>query len=402
MIILFDKKENCCGCGACRNVCPRNAISMISDEYGFLYPSINNNICVECGLCREVCAFQKANRLVKKPIATYAAMNRNEEVLKGSTSGGVFPAIATKILNNNGIVFGCAMKNDKIVEHIHIENIKDINKLQGSKYVQSNTNFTFREVKKFLKEGRKVLYTGTPCQIDALKSYLGEDYDNLVTMDLVCHGVPSNQFFLDYIGLLESRNKMQIIDYKFRSKSKDGLCTIGYVEYLKNNKRRKKNINYATDYYAYFFKESLINRDSCYHCPYASSNRSADFTVGDYWGIEEAHPEVNINKAVSLLLANSRKALEILDSLDLDLIRSDLERASRKNKNLCYPTIMRDERNMILSIYKNNGAEGVFRYFNHLIIGKRYIFLLKSMVPIKIKSSIKKVLSKYRNFFTAQ
>lgn len=400
MVLLYENKENCCGCGACHNICPKNAISMIKDEYGFIYPNINKTICIECGLCKKVCVFQKAvERLNQKPIAIFAAYNKNEEIFFNSSSGGIFGAIATEVLKNKGIVFGATMRNDKKVEHIFIDNIIDIKKLQGSKYVQSSTNLTFREVKMFLEMGKEVLYTGTPCQIDALKSYLGNSYDNLLTVDLVCHGVPSNQFFHDYISWLESKFKIQITDYKFRGKSKNGFCTQGYLEYIKNGEKRKKSINFSFDYYSYYFKEKLINRDSCYKCPYASSNRPGDFTIGDYWGFDEVHPEIKTNKAVSVLIVNNQKALKVLNCLDLVIIESDLAKVTRRNKSLCCSPAMSIERNIILEIYKSKGAEGVFRYYYNRLGMKKYLLFAKSMIPYEIKIRVKRLNLLLNNMF---
>lgn len=177
------------------NICPNEAITMKSDEDGFIYPTINNNLCVKCGLCKSVCTFQNKSDSGNQPIATYAAINKNKSILTESASGGVFAALASIILEKNGVVFGCAYNNEMIPVHICINNPLDIKKLQGSKYVQSNINSTYIEAKKYLEDCIWVLFTGTPCQIAGLKSYLGKDYDNLITADIICHGVPSAAFF---------------------------------------------------------------------------------------------------------------------------------------------------------------------------------------------------------------
>lgn len=393
MITLFEKKHDCCACGACVNICPKNAISMKSDEYGFLFPIINHDLCIECGLCLKVCAFKKGNKFGEKPITTFAAINKTDEILITSSSGGVFGALASKIFDNNGVVFGCTMNNQMIVEHTSIENSNDIKRLQGSKYVQSDVKFTFRESKKILDTGRKVLYTGTPCQIDALKSYLGKEYDNLLTADLICHGVPNNQLFKDYIRWYELEKGIKIKTYNFRDKTKEGMSTLGRIIYKKDGKNHQKTINYTLDWYYHYFMQGSIYRDSCYVCPYSTSKRTGDFTIGDYWGVEEFHPEIDTNKGVSLLLVNSKKALENLNDLNLYLYESDFEKASRYNKNLLYPTFMSKDRDVILNSYISKGAEGISNYFDNSLGKKKYLLRFKALIPIKMKRKIKKLFS---------
>lgn len=393
MITLFEKKHDCCACGACVNICPQNAISMKSDEYGFLFPIINHDLCIECGLCLKVCAFKKGNKLGEESISTFAAVNRTDEILITSSSGGVFGALASKIFNDNGIVFGCAMNNQMTVEHTSIESSKDIKRLQGSKYVQSDTKLTLREAKNVLDTGRKVLYTGTPCQIDGLKSYLGKEYDNLLTADLICHGVPNNQLFKDYIRWYELEKGIKIKTYNFRDKTKEGMSTLGRIIYKKDGKSHQKTINHTLDWYYHYFMQGSIYRDSCYVCPYSTSKRTGDFTIGDYWGIEEFHPEIDTNKGVSLLLVNSKKALENLNDLNLYLYESDFEKASRYNKNLLHPTFMSEDRDVILNSYISKGAEGISDYFDNSLGKKKYLLRFKALIPIKMKRKIKKLFS---------
>ena len=393
MITLFENKHDCCACGACVNICPKNAISMKSDEYGFLFPIINHDLCIECGLCLKVCAFKKGNKFGEKPITTFAAINKTDEILITSSSGGVFGALASKIFDNNGVVFGCTMNNQMTVEHTSIENSIDIKRLQGSKYVQSDVKFTFRESKKILDTGRKVLYTGTPCQIDALKSYLGKEYNNLLTADLICHGVPNNQLFKDYIRWYELKKGIKIKMYNFRDKTKEGMSTLGRIIYKKDGKNHQKTINHTLDWYYHYFMQGSIYRDSCYVCPYSTSKRTGDFTIGDYWGVEEFHPEIDTNKGVSLLLVNSKKALENLNDLNLYLYESDFEKASRYNKNLLYPTFMSKDRDVILNSYISKGAEGISNYFDNSLGKKKYLLRFKALIPIKMKRKIKKLFS---------
>lgn len=222
-IILFDDKSKCSGCEACKNICPQNAISMEIDEYGFIYPKINHDKCVKCGLCKRVCAYQKENT-ENEYIQVYAAMTHKEDILMKSASGGVFGTIAEEFLNDEGIVYGCSMEieNDVITpKHIRITDKNDLEKLQGSKYVKSKINDVYTNVEEDLKNNKKVLFSGTPCQVDALKSYLklkNAKLDNLYTIDLICHGTPSTKMFQDYVKKYEKALNGKIINIKFRDK----------------------------------------------------------------------------------------------------------------------------------------------------------------------------------------
>lgn len=307
MIVLFDKKEQCCCCAACMNICPTQAITIKADVDGFTFPEINKDLCTECGLCNKVCAFQNIPVKGDDPIATYAAINKNSNILSASASGGVFGALASLVFDQKGVVFGCAYNDILEPEHISIDNLLDLEKIQGSKYVQSDINTTYTEAKRYLENGRYVLFTGTPCQIAGLKSFLGKDYENLITADLICHGVPSAKFFKGYIKYLEGKLKGRVIDFKFRDKSK-GWGLMGKVIYKKGDKILEKFINPKTSYYYDYFLKGYIYRENCYECKYACGSREGDFTMGDYWGIEKVHPEIETKNGVSVFLINSKKA----------------------------------------------------------------------------------------------
>ena len=195
--ILIEKTEQCCACGACVNTCPRNAIQMKEDAAGFLFPSVDESLCVNCGLCVKVCTFTEKGAGAHGEPEVFAAALKDQDVLRESSSGGVFSALANAVLDRGGVVFGAAWTEDLALKHIAVENKADLQKLRGSKYAQSSTGTTFRDVKKILAEGRTVLYSGTPCQIAGLKAYLGTDPENLLTADLVCHGVPSQRMLRD-------------------------------------------------------------------------------------------------------------------------------------------------------------------------------------------------------------
>lgn len=394
-IKLFEDKKDCCACGACLNICPKQAITMQKDEYGFLYPQIDESKCIKCGLCLKICAFQNSE-LKNVPIKTYAAQSNNTD-LKESASGGIFASIATNVLREGGVVYGAAMEmeNDKLtVRHIAVENDADLIKLQGSKYVQSSTEKVYQDVKKKLNDNRLVLFSGTPCQVDGLNSYLGKKYENLITMDIICHGVPNNQMFQDYISLLEEKYKDKIIDFKFRDKTKGwGLTAKGYTAIIPAN---------VSSYY-YMFLKSYINRDSCYSCKYACKNRCGDITIGDYWGIEKAHPEalkedvcgLDYKKGISCLIVNTEQGIKFLKKYksDLRLLNSCFERVGKYNKQLNYPSKVNfNHREKILNLYI---ADHNFKNFENLLQFTFIVNKLKNIMPKWFKNQIKKLLKRY-------
>ena len=291
-IILFDDKKNCCACGACMNICPKNAIKMQEDEYGFLYPQIDENKCVQCGACQKVCAYQNG-QVGNTPIKCYAAVNKDKEELMKSASGGIFAAMATTILKDDGVVFGAALDFENGHAHPHhiaVREVSQVYRLQGSKYVQSAIENTYVEAKEELDLGKKVLFSGTPCQIAGLYSYLRKGYENLYTIDVICHGVPSAKFFDDYIQYMTKKNKAKaVISYSFRDKKKGwGMNNRIGFEYA-SGKKKNMYIPARLTSYNTFFLDGDIYRENCYQCPYAKRESTVDFTIGDYWGIEKEH-----------------------------------------------------------------------------------------------------------------
>ncbi len=397
-INLFQDKKDCCACAACLNICPKQAIIMQKDEYGFLYPQIDKSKCIKCGLCLKICAFQNS-KLKTIPIKTYAAQSDNTD-LKKSASGGIFASIATNVLKDGGVVYGAAMEteNDKlIVRHIAVDNEINLIKLQGSKYIQSSIGKIYQDIKEKLNDKRLVLFSGTPCQVDGLNSYLGKKYDNLITIDIICHGVPNNQMFQDYIAVLEDKYKDKIIDFKFRDKTKGwGLTAKGYTA-----KGYTAIIPANVSSYYYMFLKSYIYRDSCYSCKYACKNRCGDITIGDYWGIEKAHPKVlKQNKygldyinGISCLIINTEQGIKILEKYksDLKLLESDFEKAAKENGQLNRPSKCNFEKRLtVLKLYKQNYKE-IECYLGTIFI----INNLKNLVPVWLKNFIKKLLCQY-------
>ena len=214
MITIFDK-TNCCGCGACSNICPKSCITMQADEEGFLYPKINKKTCINCGLCEKICP------ILNKPktyqiLQCYAAKHKNSKIKLKSSSGGIFTALAENILKEGGVVFGAAFDKDWNVRHTFCKNLNDLDKLRRSKYVQSDIGLTYRQTKDFLDKECKVLFTGTPCQIAALRNFLGKEYENLLTAELFCHGVPSPTVWQKFLEENTQKNRIKAIDFRHK------------------------------------------------------------------------------------------------------------------------------------------------------------------------------------------
>ena len=296
-------KDKCLGCGICMIKCPKNAITMQENEDGFIYPNIDLKKCIHCDICRENCPInskkRKENKFNQK---CYAAINLNREEQEQSTSGGIFSILAKAILDRKGIVYGAYMKDFK-VNHIKIESAKDLYKIRGSKYVQSNISNILKSVKEDLEKKKDVLFCGTPCQIGALKVFLGKEYSNLLLVSVVCHGVMNNKLFLDYIKELENDNNLPITEFKFRTK--DNIWTQSSIKYTVNDKPIVKP--FIEDPLMTLYLKNYVLRDSCYDCQYKGVYNIADIILGDFWGIEVTNPEMLDQKGVSALIVNSTK-----------------------------------------------------------------------------------------------
>lgn len=394
--ILFDEKKQCCGCGACLNICPKQAIGMKEDEHGFLYPYINAELCIGCNRCKDVCAFQKI-KVSNYPLAAYAAVSKNKRASMDSASGGIFAAMAHKTLNESGVVFGAAFTENWNVQHIMIDDLEHLRKLQGSKYTQSNIEKTYIEAKNALLAQKNVLYSGTPCQIAGLYGFLGKDYENLLTVDIVCHGVPNNKMFREYISSLESREKGTVTDFKFRDKS-IGWGINGTAVINNGGKTKTKIIWQSKEPFLYYFSKGWIYRDSCYSCKYACSHRPADITIGDYWGIEKAHPEYlkkngwDESKGISLMVINTDKGKRYINTVSeyIELKKSTFEDISAGNAQLVRPSLP-GKRDELLRDYLQGGWQALESRYNKVPVWKKYTSIAKSLIPKKLKRKLKQL-----------
>ena len=313
-MIIITEKEFCSGCMACFNACKQNCINMNLDEEGFWYPEVDKRHCIDCGVCEKICPIIHKRRYDESRSTTaFAAINNDEEIRLKSSSGGMFTLIAETILDQGGVVFGAAFDESfKSVHHICVDNKTDLDKLRGSKYVQSKIEDTYLITKKLLDRGRKVLFTGTPCQIGGLYSYLKKSYDNLYTQDIICHGVPSPMVWERYVDERERKAESKTQRMFFRYK-KYGWKTFAVLFEFANNTTYVKNLN--EDSYMRAFLSNICLRPSCYDCSFKSVKRQADITLADFWGIKSVLPEMDDDKGTSLVMIHSDKGKHLIECI---------------------------------------------------------------------------------------
>ena len=408
MSINTNNKNDCSGCESCVHYCPQKAIIMKKDENGFLYPFIDKEKCVNCGMCDKVCAYKNKSEL-NKVLETYAVINKNSKVLEKSSSGGAFYALAKRIIDDEGSVYGSSLfrENKKLViKHIRVSH-DELYRIQGSKYVKSSIAETFDAISKDLNDGKKVLFSGTPCQIDSMKRYLKINRiptSNIYFVDIICHGVPSLDFFRSYISFIEKKRNLKIENFIFRDKT-NGWDLKGKAIGYKNRKKVSIDIYNNTSSYYHYFLTGMIYRQNCYTCKYAQKDRAGDITLGDFWGIEKEYPELlienegifDIKKGISCVLVNTTKGKELLTSVrdKLNIEKVDYEKIYKHNKQLTEPSSCdMEKRANIFKIYNEKGYLGVDKYFIKNSFFAYYIKSLVHKIPLKYRRSLRQLLKK--------
>ena len=316
--------QKCSSCAACANVCARSAISMQLDAEGFYRPVIDAEKCVECGACERTCPWNKPIEnpniadVLPKTMAAYA---KDESVRMQSSSGGIFSVLAERILDDGGVVVGVAQTAPTRFGHIVVDNKADLAKLRGSKYVQADVGLVYREVRGQLKVGRKVLFSGTPCQVAGLYAVLGNAASaDLFTVDIVCHGTPSVKVFEKYVREMEKTDNSALDIINFRDKT-EGWSGYALQHRFKSGKSVSEHHNRSK--YMRLFLSRICQNDSCVECRYRKLPRIADITLGDYWGISKYHPEMNDNKGTSVVLQNTAHGGELFESVADKVVQCD-------------------------------------------------------------------------------
>lgn len=381
--------EKCTGCGACVQSCPKQCISWTEGEFRFKYPQIDKDICVNCGICEKVCPIDKVLQTPTTQKA-YAAVHKDYQVLAKSTSGGAFTAIADAVFAQDGIVYGVAMMDNMQVKHIRTSNKEEFAVLRSSKYLQSDTGNTYQMVEQDLKEGKTVLYSGTPCQIDGLRHFLGKPYERLYTVDIVCHGVGSQAYFDKYLDFARKRYG-NIKTLRFRSKEYVGWSCGGVVVVTGSSDCLKKipYRDFDNYYYAYFLSGDIY-RKSCYSCKYANMKRVGDFSLGDYWGVEKLHLPLNTFNGCSLLVVNSDKATKFLSKIEtMNIKETRVDEAISQNEQLKHPSRLPDSRKERIKEFELLTGTQIERVYLSKY-RKRYLKgLVKSLIPYKLKVIIR-------------
>ena len=387
-MIEIKKKEECCGCHGCTNICPKECISMEIDNEGFWYPNVDKNKCIDCNLCVRVCPIINTPAIEKIKIQAYACKNRDENVRLKSSSGGIFSLLCKEVIDKEGVVFGAVYDKELNVKHIYSETLAGCEEFRGSKYVQSKIGETYKEAKGFLEQGRIVLFSGTPCQISGLDAYLMKKYDNLILVDIACHGVPSPLVYRQYINRLEKNNNIKIKNINFRDKSTGWK---GYSFRVETEKGAITEKGYENIFMKGFIGDIYL-RPSCYACKFKKPLTSADLTLADYWGIENNHPQFDDDKGVSLILTNTTKGKDLISSISsyIEYIDTDYSRATRYNQSI------------IRHVKYNPKREAFFKEFNYENLEEIILKLTRISLGIKVKNKIRGTLGQVKRKIIAR
>lgn len=391
MIQIIDKSD-CCGCTACASICPHDAIEMKPDVLGFLYPEVNVDKCVECGLCEKVCAFNekydKTNNL-STPLA-YGARHKDMSEVETSRSGAAFIALSDVVLRAGGVVYGAGYEGHFRVVHKRAVTPEERNEFKGSKYVQSDLTGIFRQVKKDLRSGLIVMFSGTPCQTAGLASYIGNNKlrENLFLVDIVCHGVPSPYVWRDFLAYLEKKHGSEICYVNFRDKEVYGWH---------DHKETFKFVNGGGKMnFSFLFYRHIIFRHSCGKCHYTNTQRPSDVTIADFWGWEKTAPDFNKDdKGVSLILVNTEKGRRLLDlaKKDLDMFPARLEDCMQPNMQ--QPTRIHPARMKFEQLYARKGFLAAMKRYGDVgwryKLAKPFLTLLSSETKLRLKRLIYRI-----------
>lgn len=417
MIHITDKK-NCCGCSACVQRCPKQCIRLEEDTEGFLYPQVDEETCIKCGLCEKVCPIlNQADKL--SVLEVLAVKNPNDEERMNSSSGGVFLPLAREVINQGGVVFGAVYDESWEVHHVYAEKIEDVYPMMGSKYLQSKIGNSFKDAERFLKQGREVLFVGSPCQIAGLRTYLlNKQYQNLLAVDFLCHGVPSPGVWRRYLAesyggydakeqsrlqatagknsvlLLSLNATSPIVDIKFRDKTESGWKKFRFVVRQKSASKADQNtvlssdIHYDNPFMRGFLSDIYL-RPSCYECKCKNGVNHSDMTIADFWGINQIAPEFDDDKGVGLVLLNTKKGEEYFSRLPMDMMPSNLEKAHYYNGGFNEHTKAHPKRDQFFFLIENGKSiKAAVDICLRLPFKQRVIRVVKRIV----KKIVKKIL----------
>lgn len=359
---MIDKVsvQECAICGACINACPVDAISLDKVHLDFRYPQINEDICIHCNRCEKACPIlgNKGKPGEGYPVA-FAAKSENDPMRMRSSSGGVFYELADQMLRDGGYVCGAVFDDKFHVKHILSNTKKDILRMMGSKYAQSDVGYCYREIKEKLNAGEKVLFSGCPCQVAGLRTFLGKEYPNLLLVELICHGIPSDHMLQTYIHMQEKKYGAKLKRMEFRNKAKGWHNSSVRMEF---ENHRIYSIPYTADAYTIGFLRNITLKSSCYDCHFRNFTAGSDITLGDFWGAEVELPEDD-NNGISAILVNSGKGMDIIDRCNLALTPANVETVIKYNKNLLCSAALSPQRSLFYASADTNGLEKAIRRY---------------------------------------
>lgn len=382
-------KTSCFGCSACAAICSSHAIELVPDNEGFLYPRLNTDKCTSCRMCERVCPATKEDAFLQGQQHSFALQAKDDGVLVASASGAAFGIAGRIVLERGGWVCGCIFEGKWKACHAVANDRATLNKMLGSKYVQSDMGGCYREIRELLKRGEEVLFSGTPCQVAGLIAYLQRPYEKLTTIDLICHGVPSQKLLDSY---LEAEGESaRVKEFSFRDKARNGWCSNGTI--VKESKRgtyAKRTSPLDDTYYFYYYLENCVSRECCYTCPYSRRGRVGDLTIGDYWNADSAVLPFDFSKGTSAVIANSEKGIRLIDAMSrfAHIEKADLSHIVSGNGNLsepCERPPLRDE------VYQAIATEGYRLAAKRLCALKPWVPQMKRMLPGWIKKLMKRV-----------
>lgn len=407
-MISITQKQDCCGCNACAQICPKQCITMQEDDEGFLYPRVDTENCVDCHLCERICPVSN-HGTERKPLKVYAAINKDEEVRKQSSSGGIFTALAEQVIKQGGVVFGARFDEQWQVKHDYTETMEGLAAFRGSKYVQSRIGNTYQEAEQFLKVGRKVLFSGTPCQIAGLRNYLRKEYDNLLTVDFICHGVPSPMVWRRYLKEEVARQcdrKNSVLSHPIHEEDVlvEGISfrdkTLGWKKYtfalsLSMTNGSGKKIHFCSfspmtkNEYLRGFMSNVYLRPSCYSCAFKKQKSGSDITLADFWGNSNVF---NDDKGVCAVIINNIKGYNFIDIPLIDKLDETIENVIVSNRCYFKSTRKPDNRNKFM---KSMSETSVFRsidlYGKPSFKEKVRFMLIRIAIVLKISNFLKKL-----------
>lgn len=380
-MIHINNKEDCCGCTACESICGTKAITLKSDEEGFLYPTVDIDKCIDCHLCEKVCPiiFRKNQDVTINSQQYYALRHKDEKVLKKSSSGGAFSVLSSLVLSKGGVVIGATYDEKMEVRHIMVKSIENLPRICGSKYVQSDILGLFQTLKKMLDKGILVLFSGTPCQVEGLNLFLRKKYKNLITIDIVCHAVGSPKLFKEYIGYLETKLKNKVTWMNMRDKDNYGW---GHRFSQRAWTKNGKSISEKDGFFPWWniFYSHMTNRPSCHECKFTNFSRPGDITIADFWDDRNLRPELHSIKGTSVCIVNSEKGGQLLNDAHKSADIWEITKEQAWQPCLETPTLANEKREEFWKMYEKEGLVKAYEKFIYIPLRIRMMWWIKDSI----------------------